>query len=67
LVAEILAEPVYKTLKISTTERAEATCEALATLVIEMISWRAARANSAASEKEALLCDTCRTPPFFLV
>jgi hypothetical protein len=47
---EIFAEPVYKTLKTSITERAEATWEALATLVIEIISWRAARANSAASE-----------------
>lgn len=54
---EILAAPAYRTLKISTTESADATWDAFAVLVIEMISCRAARANSAALVKGVTASD----------
>ena len=46
----MFALPVYRTLKISITESADPTCDALAELVIDIISRRAARANSGAEK-----------------
>ena len=48
---DMFADPAYKTLKTSMTERAEATCDAFAILVILIISCRAASASSAALVK----------------